>query len=242
MGKVRTLIACSGCGRRLARWSGRCPSCGAWGTVEERAPRPAPDLRVATLEVLPEDVERVATGLSGVDRVLGGGLVPASVVLLAGEPGVGKSTLLLHILSGLAAAGRPCLLASGEEARRQVASRAARLGIDGSAVRFLPGRELTEVVEAARSLRPALLAVDSIQTLRHPDASGVPGSPAQVRACADALVALAKGEGVAVLVTGHVTKEGDLAGPRTLEHAVDVVLSFGGDAGSGLRVLVGGKN
>ena len=210
--------------------------------MEERSPRPAPDLRVATLEVLPEDVERVATGLPGVDRVLGGGLVAASVVLLAGEPGVGKSTLLLQVLSGLGAAGMPCLLASGEESRRQVASRAARLGIEGSALRFLPGRELPEVVEAARSIRPFLLAVDSVQTLRHPDVPGVPGSPGQVRACADALVALAKAEGVAVLVTGHVTKEGDLAGPRTLEHAVDVVLSFGGDAGSGLRVLVGGKN
>jgi DNA repair protein RadA/Sms len=195
-----------------------------------------------TLEHEHDDERRVATGLAGVDRVLGGGLVPATVALLAGEPGIGKSTLLLRLVANLSTAGLPCLLASGEESRRQVSARARRMGIDGSSVAFVPGRELAEVLEAARSANPFLLAVDSIQALRDPEGCQVPGGPAQVRACTDALVGLAKAEGICVLLTGHVTKDGDLAGPRTLEHAVDVVLTFEGDPRSGLRVLSGGKN
>ncbi len=243
MGRVRTVLVCSGCGQQLARWAGRCPGCGAWGTIRE-APLGG-DSSGAAIETLAHDGEverRVGTGLPGLDRVLGGGLVPASVVLLAGEPGIGKSTLLLQLLANLAAAGLPCLLASGEESREQVAARARRLGIPGEAVSFVPGRELGTVLHAARAARPFLLAVDSIQTLRDPDAPQVPGGVAQVRSCADALVGLAKELGIAVVLTGHVTKDGDLAGPRTLEHAVDVVLSFDGDPRSGLRVLGGGKN
>jgi DNA repair protein RadA/Sms len=174
--------------------------------------------------------------------VLGGGLVPATVALLAGEPGIGKSTLLLQLVASLSAAGLPCLLASGEESRQQVAMRARRLGIPGDAVTFVPGRELDAVMDAARAARPFLLAVDSIQTLRDPASGQVPGGPSQVRACADALVGLGKAEGIAVMLAGHVTKDGDLAGPRTLEHAVDVVLAFDGDPRSGLRMLSGGKN
>jgi DNA repair protein RadA/Sms len=176
------------------------------------------------------------------DRVLGGGLVPASVTLLAGEPGIGKSTLLLQLVANLSGIGLACLVASGEESREQVAERAARLGIRGESVSFVSGREVGEVLQASRASRPFLLAVDSIQTLRDPDSAGVPGGVSQVRACADALVGYAKGSGVTVLMTGHVTKDGDLAGPRTLEHAVDAVLSFEGDARSGQRMLAGGKN
>jgi len=174
--------------------------------------------------------------------VLGGGLVPGSVLLLAGEPGIGKSTLLLHIVANLSAAGRACLLASGEESRAQVAARACRVGVDGSAISFVPGRELPAVIDAARASRPFLLAVDSVQTLRDPDSGSAPGGPAQVRSCTDALVGLAKAEGMAVLLTGHVTKDGDVAGPRTLEHAVDVVLTFDGDPRSGFRLLASDKN
>lgn len=176
------------------------------------------------------------------DRVLGGGLVPGSVALLAGEPGIGKSTLLLHVVAHLAVSGHACLLVSGEESHAQVAARARRLGIRGDDVRFAHGRDLELVLDTARATRPALLAVDSIQTLRAEDVAGMPGGPSQVRLCTDALVGLAKAEGIAVLLTGHVTKDGDLAGPRTLEHAVDVVLTFDGDARSGLRILSGGKN
>jgi DNA repair protein RadA/Sms len=142
----------------------------------------------------------------------------------------------------LSEAGHPCLLASGEESLRQVGARARRLGLGGDAIRFVPGRDLGEVLAAAESLRPSVLAVDSIQTIRDPDAPSLPGGTAQVRACADALVGLAKEHGITVLVAGHVTKDGDLAGPRTLEHAVDVVLTFEGDHRSGLRLLCGGKN
>ncbi len=194
------------------------------------------------LETDAADMPRIHTGIAGVDRVLGGGLVPASVSLLAGEPGIGKSTLLLQVIANLTAQGHQCLLVSGEESRSQVASRARRLGIDSSRIRFGPGRDLASVVEAGRAEHPFLLAVDSIQTIRDSGGSQIPGGTAQVRACADALLGLAKSEGIAVLATGHVTKEGDLAGPRTLEHVVDVVLCFEGDPGSGLRALAGGKN
>ncbi|HET9724999.1 MAG TPA: AAA family ATPase [Actinomycetota bacterium] len=243
MGKVRTFLACTSCGQQLAQWAGRCPGCGAWGTIQERSGGTG-DARV-DLQTLEHDgsVERrVPTGFAGVDRVLGGGLVPASVTLLAGEPGIGKSTLLLQLVANLSAAGLSCLLASGEESRAQVAARARRLGVPGDSVVFVSGRELGTVVHAAGSTGPFLLAVDSIQALRDPDAGQVPGGPAQVRSCADALVGLAKAKGIAVLLTGHVTKDGDLAGPRTLEHAVDVVLTFDGDPRSGLRMLTGGKN
>ncbi|MGH2671720.1 MAG: AAA family ATPase [Actinomycetota bacterium] len=199
-------------------------------------------VEVQTLAHEPEDERRVSAGFAGIDRVLGGGLVPGGVTLLAGEPGIGKSTLLLQLVANLTAGGLPCLLASGEESRRQVAARARRLGVEGAAVAFTPGRELGSVLDAARTARPFLLAVDSVQTLRDPEAGQVPGGTAQVRACTDALVGLAKTEGMAVLLAGHVTKDGDVAGPRTLEHAVDVVLTFDGDARSGLRMLTGGKN
>jgi DNA repair protein RadA/Sms len=202
-------------------------------------PGPVP---VQTLELDREGEGRVPTGFPGIDRVLGGGLVPAAVALLAGEPGIGKSTLLLQLVANLSAAGLSCLLASGEESRRQVSVRAERLGVPGASVRFVSGREIGPVIDAACAAKPFLIAVDSIQAIRDPDAGQMPGGPSQVRSCADALVGLAKAEGIAVLLTGHVTKDGDLAGPRTLEHAVDVVLTFGGDPRSGLRMLSGGKN
>ena len=182
------------------------------------------------------------TGFAGFDRVLGGGLVPGSVVLLAGEPGVGKSTLLLQVMAGLTRGGHACLLASGEETHAQVASRAGRLSLSHAAVTYVPGRELDQVVGAATAARPAVVVVDSIQSIRDPGHTGLPGGTAQVRVCADALVGLAKHEGIAVVLAGQVTKDGDLAGPRTLEHAVDVVCSFEGDPRTGLRLLAGGKN
>lgn len=245
MAKRRTTYACE-CGQQVPQWAGRCPGCGSWGTLQPRvgsaaSPVGAPSSPVQALGGIDDD-PRVSTGSPGVDRVLGGGLVTSSVTLLAGEPGIGKSTLLLQLVANLSAAGLPCLLASGEESRGQVAARARRLGIPADAVAFVPGRDLRPLLDVARAERPFLLAVDSIQTLRDPDASQIPGGVGQVRACTDALVGLAKSEGIAVLITGHVTKDGDLAGPRTLEHAVDAVLSFDGDPRSGMRMLTGGKN
>ena len=246
MAKVKTVLACAECRQQVSQWLGRCPGCGAWGTIQEVRGGGAPNGSTSTVPLVlgaaPEDERRVPTGLPGVDRVLGGGLVPASVVLLAGEPGIGKSTLLLQVAANVTTSGRPCLLVSGEESHAQVAGRAARLGLAGDEISFAPGRDLGAVLETARRERPFLLAVDSIQALRDPDASQLPGGPSQVRLAADALVGLAKTEGIAVLLTGHVTKDGDLAGPRTLEHAVDVVLSFDGDPRTGLRILAGGKN
>ncbi len=243
MGKVRTLLSCSECGQQVAQWIGRCPGCGAWGTIAERDPGTVSALvSLASLSFDSSGDRRIPTGFPGIDRVLGGGIVPASVALLAGEPGIGKSTLLLQLVANLSAAGLPCLVASGEESRAQVASRATRLGIRGEAVSFVPGRELGDVLDAARATRPFLLAVDSIQTLRDSAGGQMPGGPAQVRGCTDALVGLAKSREIAVLLAGHVTKDGDLAGPRTLEHSVDVVLSFEGDPRSGLRMLSAGKN
>jgi DNA repair protein RadA/Sms len=245
--KTRVVFVCSGCGQQLAQWAGRCPGCGAWGSIVERAPsapRGGGSVRALgsaeTGEA--EALGRVSTGLPGVDRVLGGGLVPATVALLAGEPGIGKSTLLLQVLASLEAGGRSCLLASGEESRHQVAMRARRLGLSAESIAFVPGRELGDVLSAAEDVRPFLLAVDSIQSLRDGTGAQIVGGPSQVRACADALVGFAKSQGICVLMTGHVTKDGDVAGPRTLEHAVDVVLTFDGDPRSGLRMLSGGKN
>ncbi len=253
MVKARTRLECSACGQQVAQWVGRCPGCEGWGTVHELAPSvtrgrgrlgdtavvPVP---LIGLGAAPEADQRVSTGFEEVDRVLGGGLVPASVTLLAGEPGIGKSTLLLQIVAKVSATGRSCLLVSGEESHAQVASRARRLGIAGEALTFAPGRDLQQVLETAGGSGPFLLAVDSIQALRESGGTQMPGGASQVRICTDALVGIAKAQGIAVLMTGHVTKDGDLAGPRSLEHAVDVVLGFDGEPRSGLRVLSGGKN
>ena len=248
VGKVKRLFVCSTCDRPASQWSGRCTSCGEWGTISEHpAGRSLRTVgsggKPAVLDLAPELEEpRIGTGLAAVDRVLGGGLVPGSVVLLAGAPGAGKSTLLLQLASRLTRAGRPCLIASGEESRAQVAGRAKRLSLEGQSLSFIPGRELADVVDVASATRPPVLVVDSIQTLRDAGSDAIPGGAAQVRACADALVGMAKAHGIAVLLVGHVTKDGDVAGPRTLEHAVDVVLSFEGDPRSGLRILAATKN
>lgn len=248
MARVKTVLACSACRQQVAQWVGRCPGCGQWGTIDEiratngTTARAGTPPSLVTLASGPDDEARVSTGFAGIDRVLGGGLVPASVALLAGEPGIGKSTLLLHVLAHISGAGQTCVLVSGEESHAQVAARARRLGVSGDAISFAPGRDLEHVLEVARDTRPFMLAIDSIQTIRDTSGTQMPGGPTQVRLCTDALVGLAKEEGIAVLLTGHVTKDGDLAGPRTLEHAVDVVLTFDGDPRSGLRVLSGGKN
>jgi len=248
--KRGAIYECEACGHRPPRWAGRCPRCDGWGTVAQvAAPLAAPvgtgaaAARAEPLTATGEgEPDRILTGIEGVDRVLGGGLVAGSVVLLAGEPGIGKSTLALQVAGALASAGRSCLLASGEESRQQVAARAVRIGANVDRVTFIPGRDLGAVLDAAVVGGPTVLVVDSVQTVRAAGSPHVPGGVAQVRVCTDAIVGMAKETGVAVVLTGHVTKDGDLAGPRALEHAVDVVLSFEGEPRSGLRVLAAGKN
>lgn len=254
MARARTLFFCLDCGAESVRWEGRCPSCGAWNRMAE-APSDASTTKKARsrrtesggrsrpepLGAVTTDTPRRSTGFDVVDRVLGGGLVPGSLVLLGGEPGIGKSTLLLQIAARMRAAGQSVLYASGEESREQVRLRAERVGDGADALPFMASADLDDVLAAAESDTPALLCVDSVQTVST-DAAGVPGGVAQVRACASRVQEYAKRSGAAVVLVGHVTKDGGLAGPRTLEHLVDVVLEFEGRRSADFRLLRTTKN
>ncbi|MCE5203371.1 MAG: DNA repair protein RadA [Actinomycetia bacterium] len=249
MAKPRTEWRCQQCGCAAPRWLGRCPECGEFGTFVEEI-RTAPEaLRDAPRRAVPvplAEVEasggaRLRTGVTEFDRVLGGGLVRGSLVLLAGEPGIGKSTLLLQTAGSLADGGSRVLYVSGEESAAQVKLRADRLGVC-SGIYLLPETDITAVTEAAASVHPDVCVVDSIQTMVDPALEGVAGSVGQVRACAAQLMRLAKNDGISVLLVGHVTKEGTIAGPRVLEHTVDTVLSFEGDREHMFRIVRATKN
>jgi DNA repair protein RadA/Sms len=238
--------ACTECGTTSGRWLGRCPGCGAFGTLVEgvapvRDPKPAqarPPLRL--VDVVAEEAERIATGSDELDRVLGGGLVPASLVLVGGEPGVGKSTLLLSAL-GSVSGTRRALLVTGEESAAQVKLRAARLG-GCERVELLAETSLDAVCATLEAERPDVCVIDSVQTLHAADVGSAPGSVAQVREAAGRLLRVAKEAGVATFLVGHVTKDGSVAGPRVLEHLVDCVLQFEGDRYHAHRVLRATKN
>jgi DNA repair protein RadA/Sms len=242
--------ACSACGYTTGKWLGRCPSCGEWGTlVEERALAPAPGVRGAPaqgrpllrlVEVEATDAERIPTGVAELDRVLGGGLVPASLVLVSGDPGIGKSTLLLMALQAMSRE-RTVVLVTGEESSAQVKLRADRLGGAGD-VRILAETNLDEVCATLERERPDVCVVDSVQTLYAPELGSAPGSVAQVREAAGRFLRVAKEQGIATFLVGHVTKEGAVAGPRVLEHLVDCVLHFEGDRYRSHRVLRAVKN
>jgi DNA repair protein RadA/Sms len=247
MAKVVVQFTCSECGTTAGRWLGRCPGCGAFGTlVEELTGREAeaaaksarPLLRLA--EVAVEDAARIPTGVAELDRVLGGGLVPASLVLVGGEPGVGKSTLLLMALRAMSSSGR-VVLVTGEESPAQVRLRAARLG-GAERVEILAETELEAVCGTLARERPDVCVVDSVQTLYSAELGSAPGSVAQVREAASRLLRVAKEEGVAIILVGHVTKDGAVAGPRVLEHLVDCVLQFEGDRYHAHRILRASKN
>jgi DNA repair protein RadA/Sms len=237
-------FTCSECGTVSGRWLGRCPGCGSFGTLtEERvgAPQAAtarPLLRLVDVAV--DEAERIPTGVDELDRVLGGGLVPASLVLVGGEPGVGKSTLLLSALTAMSAA-RSCLLITGEESVAQVKLRADRLGGAGN-VSILAETELDAVCATLERERPEVCVIDSVQTLYAAELGSAPGSVAQVREAAARLLRVAKAAGVATFLVGHVTKDGSVAGPRVLEHLVDCVLQFEGDRYHAHRVLRAVKN
>jgi DNA repair protein RadA/Sms len=237
-----TDFLCTSCGRRARKWLGRCPDCGAWSSVEQvtRAD-PSSDLQIVSLSAASARLDRLSSGLDELDRVLGGGLVPGSVVLLSGEPGVGKSTLILQLLDGVARA-HAVLLITGEESVDQTSLRAARLGVDRDAVRVGGSFSLNDVLAACERERPDVLVVDSIQTLCDSRFEQGPGSVVQVRECAAELVRHAKATGMAIVLVGHVTKDGQVAGPKTLEHVVDAVLSLEGDRSGSIRLLRSIKN
>lgn len=244
MARNRTTHRCRECSASSPTWVGRCPSCGAWASlveevVDRRTPRPVGEVRapIRLRSVDPADVAPRSSGSAELDRVLGGGLVAGSVTLLGGEPGIGKSTLALQAARRWASEGSPVLYVSGEESAAQVQGRAARLGSVPDGLWILADAARPAIEAAVAEVGPALVVVDSVQTLVDPDLDPVPGSVVQVRAGAQQLVQLAKRSGAVVLLVGHVTKEGSLAGPRALEHVVDTVLSFDGDRHHALRLL-----
>lgn len=255
MARPTSRFVCQGCGEAFLRWEGQCRNCAAWNSLVETVVRDTPRssgpihgvtrvaVPVALAEIGAPDVPRLATSIGELDRVLGGGLVPGSLILVGGEPGIGKSTLLLQAAAGL---GRPVLYATGEESAAQVRLRAARLDLldapAGMAIEVLAEHDIGRIVEVARSMRPALVVVDSIQTATVDELDGVAGSVGQVREATLRLMEFAKGEAIAVVLVGHVTKDGSIAGPKTMEHLVDAVVSIEGERYAALRLVRATKN
>lgn len=250
MAKNKTVFYCTECGAQTLRWSGQCMQCGAWNTLEERvvntknshSVNTSPDTRALRFsEVDVDATRRWPIGDREWDRTLGGGIVPGSLILLGGDPGVGKSTLILQVATTLAES-HSVLYASGEESASQVLLRAQRLGIPTGNCYLLSMTDLEQVLAEAKRLETDILVIDSIQTMQMSDADGIVGSVSQVKECTQALLHFAKESGTAVIIIGHVTKEGNIAGPRLLEHMVDTVLYLEGEAGHPLRVLRAAKN
>ena len=259
MAKDKSIYTCNECGATSPRWLGKCPGCGAWNTLVEsvaEAPAaagknrlgasfaalaPASEVQpLAAIEAV--EVARTPTGQGELDRVLGGGIVEGGVVLIGGDPGIGKSTLLLQAVDALQRAGLPALYVTGEESGAQVALRARRLGITGSQVAVLAEIQLEKIIATLAAQQPAIAVIDSIQTVYSDQLTSAPGSVAQVRECAAHLTRFAKSSGTAIVLVGHVTKDGQLAGPRVLEHMVDTVLYFEGDTHSSFRLIRAIKN
>ncbi len=254
MAKIKTVFACTECGGVSPKWLGQCPHCTAWNTLEESlgsGSSTAPDHRYAPLAPTSQlrslasvealELPRLSTGLTEFDRVLGGGLVAGAVVLIGGDPGIGKSTLLLQALVAMSAQAK-VLYVTGEESAEQVALRARRLGASGASVDLLAEIRLDIIRSTLTEQKPAVAVIDSIQTLYSADLTAAPGSVSQVRECAAQLTRLAKQTGVPIVLIGHVTKDGALAGPRVLEHMVDTVLYFEGDTHSSFRLIRAFKN
>jgi DNA repair protein RadA/Sms len=253
MAKAKTIYACTECGGQALKWQGQCPHCQAWNTLQETIAEPvaASENRFALIaeggklqrlsEVTAKEEERIGTGVAEFDRVLGGGLVAGGVVLIGGDPGIGKSTLLLQALAEIGTT-RKVLYVSGEESAQQIALRARRLGLDARHVHVLAEITLEKIHVAIQSEKPDVAVIDSIQTLYSGQLQSAPGSVAQVRECAAQLTRVAKGSTTAIVFVGHVTKEGALAGPRVLEHMVDTVLYFEGDTHSSFRLVRAFKN
>ncbi|MEY3805026.1 MAG: hypothetical protein RL667_1148, partial [Pseudomonadota bacterium] len=255
MAKAKTLYTCTECGASEPKWQGQCPGCLAWNTLVETLEETVSTNRYANKfdgltqsaslqkisSIQAADIARQATGISEFDRVLGGGLVEGGVVLIGGDPGIGKSTLLLQVLCHLGRSAQ-AIYVSGEESPQQIAMRAKRLGLDASEVELLAEINLEKILATLQTHKPNIAVIDSIQTVYSEALSSAPGSVAQVRECAAQLTRLAKQLGITVILVGHVTKDGTLAGPRVLEHIVDTVLYFEGDQNSSFRLIRAFKN
>ncbi len=256
MAKSKTVFVCSQCGYESPKWMGKCPDCGSWNTFAEEEQQsetlvaekklkrsPGVGSEPMLIDEIPDDTMlRHSTGIDELDRVLGGGVVEGSLLLFGGDPGIGKSTLLTQVSANYAGDGRSVLYVSGEESTRQIKMRAKRLGATGSNFYVLSENDMTIVEKYSERLKPELMIVDSIQTMYRPDMASAPGSVSQVRECAAQLMRFAKVSGCAVMLVGHVTKEGSIAGPRVLEHMVDAVLYFEGDRQHQYRLLRAVKN
>src|SRR5213082_548080 len=241
MARPNAVFVCGSCGGETLKWQGQCPLCGEWNSLEQRTPahtRPAAPAAAVSLGGPPAgDARRFGSGQAELDRVLGGGIVPGSVILLGGDPGIGKSTLLLQVAARVAAS-RPVIYASGEESVAQIGLRAQRLALTAGALGVVADTDLASILALAAQQRAAVLVIDSIQTVQ----SGSAGAVSELRECTAELVRYAKSSGTAVIIVGHVTKEGTIAGPRLLEHLVDTVLYFESEAGSRYRIVRATKN
>jgi DNA repair protein RadA/Sms len=253
LAKAKTIYVCNACGGNTPRWQGQCPACQAWNTLEESLSestssnarfqglaQAVPRQKLSAIKA--EDMPRLPTGVDEFDRVLGGGLVPGGVVLIGGDPGIGKSTLLLQALAEMSAAGASVLYSSGEESAAQIALRAKRIALAAPQLEVLAEIQLEKLLTTIDAARPQVVVVDSIQTVYSDALTSAPGSVAQVRECAAQLTRYAKSTGICMLMVGHVTKDGHLAGPRVLEHIVDTVLYFEGDTHSSFRLVRSIKN
>lgn len=253
MAKTKTVFYCTACGNETPKWQGRCPACGAWNTMEEHLEKPTAVGKAKSApvgqsrkpqrirEVDRDEEIRFSTGMGELDRVLGGGAVSGSLVLVGGAPGIGKSTLLLQICNSLCA-GRKVLYVSGEESERQLNLRAQRLGVSPEELYILSETRLSDIMEAVEELKPDILIADSIQTLYNELNESAPGSVSQVKDCTMTLMQLSKSQGITVFVVGHINKDGNIAGPKVLEHMVDCVLYFEGDPNTSYRLLRAAKN
>ena len=253
MAKTKTVFFCTNCGNEFPKWQGRCPACGAWNTIEEHVSKPAAAGKARSAPVgisrTPRKLQEVdidseirfTTGMGELDRVLGGGAVAGSLVLVGGAPGIGKSTLLLQICNCLCE-GRKVLYVSGEESERQIKLRGDRLGVHPENLYVLSETRMSDIMEAAEELKPEILIADSIQTLYNEENESSPGSISQVKDCTMSLMQLSKANGITVFVVGHINKDGNIAGPKVLEHMVDCVLYFEGDPNSSYRLLRAAKN
>ncbi|MDE8651925.1 DNA repair protein RadA [Novosphingobium album (ex Liu et al. 2023)] len=254
MAKPKRQYVCQACGGVTHRWQGQCPDCGEWNTLAEDAPKTVFSarhdlssggraIRFEPLDAPGERLQRRASGIAEFDRALGGGLVPGSAILMGGDPGIGKSTLLLQVAANIARAGAEAVYVSGEEAAGQVRLRAERLGLSDAPIRLAAATSVRDILTTLGGMAPpALLVIDSIQTMHSDQIEGAPGTVSQVRGCAFELIRYAKENGVALFLVGHVTKDGTIAGPRVLEHMVDVVMSFEGERSHQYRILRSLKN